>query len=50
MVSDIQGIPNILVKVSEDMPYSLVCDIQEAFHKDANVPVSIQGVIQKMIY
>ena len=49
MVSYIQEVPKVLVKVSEDMLYSPVCDIEEAVHKDANVPLSIQGVIQKVI-
>ena len=48
MVSDIQEIPKVLVNVSEDMLYSPVCDIEEAVYKDANVPLSIQGVIQKV--
>ena len=50
MVSDIQEIPKVLVQVSEDMLYSPVCDIEEAVHKDANVPLSIQSVIQKVIF
>ena len=50
MVSDVQEVPKVLVKVSEDVLYSTVCDIEEAAHKDANVPLSIQGVIQKVIF
>ena len=50
MVSDIQEIPKVLVQVSEDMLYSPVCDIEKAVHKDGNVPLSIQGVIQKVIF
>ena len=38
MVSDIKEFPKVLVEVSEDMIYSPVCDIEEAVHKDANVP------------
>ena len=50
MVSDIPEIPKVLVKVSEGMLYSPLCDIEEAVHKDAKGPVSIQGVIQKVIF
>ena len=50
MVSDIQDIPKVLVKVFEDMLFSPVCDIEEAVHKDANVPLSIWGAIQKVIF
>ena len=50
MVSNMQEIPKVLVKVSEDKLYSPVCDIEEVIHKNANVPLSIQGVIQKVIF